>query len=188
MEGVFFISFYETMLLQQKQLQGKAEQLLTYDSAYHSLLAEHFQPVSQELQTWESSPYNKNKNYPEQLKHKTCKNEFMRSKSEAMIAMSLYVQKIPYRYECELKLGSITLFPDFTIRHPETGEIFYWEHFGMMDKPEYVKNASDKISLYMKYGIYPNDKLLVSYETQKQPLSTEQIQRLLQFHFDCQFQ
>lgn len=40
---------------------GKAEQLLTYDSAYHSLLAEHFQPVSQELQTWESSPYNKNK-------------------------------------------------------------------------------------------------------------------------------
>ena len=41
----------------------------------------------------------------------------------------------------------------------------------MMDKPEYVKNASDKISLYMKYGIYPNDKLLVSYETQKQPLS-----------------
>ena len=114
---------------------GKAEQLLTYDSAYHSLLAEHFQPVSQELQTWESSPYNKNKNYPEQLKHKTCKNEFMRSKSEAMIAMSLYVQKIPYRYECELKLGSITLFPDFTIRHPETGEIFYWEHFGMMDKP-----------------------------------------------------
>lgn len=270
MEGVFFISFYETMFLQQKQLQqkltdiqkqlqqlpegklictrcgnrtkwyrsdghtktyipkdqkpyasqlairryllekqkeyqtnldalayyfrhdsynsGKAEQLLTYDSAYHSLLAEHFQPVSQELQTWESSPYNKNKNYPEQLKHKTCKNEFMRSKSEAMIAMSLYVQKIPYRYECELKLGSITLFPDFTIRHPETGEIFYWEHFGMMDKSEYVKNASDKISLYMKYGIYPNDKLLVSYETQKQPLSTEQIQRLLQFHFDCQFQ
>lgn len=174
MEGVFFISFYETMLLQQEQLQqkltdiqkqlqqlpegklictrcgnrtkwyrsdghtktyipkdqkpyasqlairryllekqkeyqknldalayyfrhsynsGKAEQLLTYDSAYHSLLAEHFQPVSQELQTWESSPYNKNKNYPEQLKHKTCKNEFMRSKSEAMIAMSLYVQK-----------------------------------------------------------------------------------------------
>lgn len=35
----------------------------------------------------------------------------MRSKSEAMIAMSLYVQKIPYRYECELKLGSITLSP-----------------------------------------------------------------------------
>ena len=71
----------------------------------------------------------------------------MRSKSEAMIAMNLYVQKIPYRYECELKLGSITLFPDFTIRHPETGEIFYWEHFGMMDKSEYVKNASDKISM-----------------------------------------
>lgn len=37
----------------------------------------------------------------------------MRSKSEAMIAMNLYVQKIPYRYECELKLGSITLFPRF---------------------------------------------------------------------------
>ena len=48
----------------------------------------------------------------------------MRSKSEAMIAMSLYVQKIPYRYECELKLGSITLFPDFTIRHLKPEKYF----------------------------------------------------------------
>ena len=265
MEGVFFISFYETMLLQQKQLQqkltdiqkqlqqlpegklictrcgnrtkwyrsdghtktyipkdqkpyasqlairryllekqkeyqtnldalayyfrhdsynsGKAEQLLTYDSAYHSLLAEHFQPVSQELQTWESSPYKKNKNYPEQLIYKTCKDEYVRSKSESLIAMNLYIQKVPYRYECELKLGSITLYPDFTLRHPSTGKTFYWEHFGIMDTPEYQKNAVDKVSLYMRHGIYPQDRLIITYETKEHPLDTNYIQQLIEFNF-----
>ena len=113
----------------------------------------------------------------------------MKSKSEKIIADKLFLMNVPYVYEVPLKLkGYGYVRPDFKVLNLKERKVFYWEHFGMMDKSEYVKNASDKISLYMKYGIYPNDKLLVSYETQKQPLSTEQIQRLLQFHFDCQFQ
>ena len=35
---------------------------------------------------------------------------------------------IPFRYECALTLGNTTVYPDFTIMHPNTGELIYREH------------------------------------------------------------
>lgn len=97
--------------------------------------------------------------------------------------MNLYIEKIAYRYECELKLGNVILYPDFTILHPMTGEEIYWEHFGMMDTQEYRKNAADKINLYVKNGIYPGVRLITTYETQEQPLDTTIVQKLIAYHF-----
>jgi hypothetical protein len=77
-----------------------------------------------------------------------------------MIDMVLYVHKIPFRYECALSLGEATLFPDFTIRHPKTGEVFYWEHFGLIDNSEYAKNTYAKLQLYTNYGIIPSNNSL----------------------------
>lgn len=65
----------------------------------------------------------------------------MRSKSEAMIVKVLKQNKIPYRYEAKLLFGDIEMYPDFTIRHPKTGQWFYWEHFGLLDKADYVKTC-----------------------------------------------
>jgi len=59
--------------------------------------------------------------------------------------MILYADNIPFRYECALQLDNITIYPDFTIRHPQTGETIYWEHFGRMDKDDYSKNAFSKL-------------------------------------------
>lgn len=58
------------------------------------------------------------RNYPERLIHKTSAGIDVRSKSEAMIVQVLHSHKIPFRYECALHIGSITLYPDFTIRIP----------------------------------------------------------------------
>ena len=115
----------------------KSVQFLSGDSAYQELLQPFYQLATLEADTWSNVSYPKNQNYPEQLKFKSCKNEYVRSKSEALIAMNLYIEKIAYRYECELKLGNVILYPDFTILHPMTGEEIYWEHFGMMDTQEY---------------------------------------------------
>ena len=125
----------------------------------------------------------KNPNYPEQLKYKSCKNEYVRSKSEALIAMNLYMEKIAYRYECELKIGKAVFYPDFTILHPLTGKEIYWEHFGKMDLPEYAKNAVDKLHMYARNGIYPGDRLITTYETMEQPLDTAIVQKLITYHF-----
>lgn len=67
----------------------------------------------------------------------------------------LLTNKIPFRYECELQLEETTLYPDFTLRHPLTGQVFYWEHFGMMDNPNYCRNATTKLQLYFSHGIIP---------------------------------
>ena len=162
---------------------NKAKRLLTEKSPYQELLATVFQPESQELHSWMNSPYIKNKKYPEQLKYKTCKDEYVRSKSEALIAMVLYMHKIPYRYECELTLGNMKVYPDFTICHPQTGKLFYWEHFGMMDMPDYAKNAVDKIVRYTRNEIYPDIQLITTYETKDQPLDIGKVQKLILYHF-----
>ena len=56
--------------------------------------------------------------------------KMLRSKSEAIIDRLLYQNKIPFHYEEKLVLGGITIYPDFVIRHPVTGEYYYWNILG----------------------------------------------------------
>lgn len=162
---------------------GKAEQLLTETSEFKNLLAPYFTPLSQELFNWANSDYPHNPKYPEQLIHKSISGNLLRSKSEAMIDMLLYTNKIPFRYECELQLGDIILYPDFTIRHPRTGEFYYWEHFGMMDHPSYFKKVPSKLDLYISHRIIPSIHLITTYETKEHPLSIEVISKLIEHYF-----
>lgn len=161
----------------------KVTQLLNELPAYQELLSPYFKPLSQELSDWMTSPYETNPKYPENLIHKTASGRFVRSKSEAMIDFFLYTNHIPFRYECALTLDNITFYPDFTIRHPQTGEFFYWEHFGLMDDPTYSKNVFSKLQLYTSHGIIPSIQLITTYETQQKPLSTVFIQRTIEYYF-----
>ena len=97
--------------------------------------------------------------------------------------MVLYRNKIPFRYECLLELGDISIFPDFTIRHPVTGQVYYWEHLGMMDNPTYNKNACSKLQLYMSNGIIPTIQLITTYETKDSPLTIEMVENIVKQYF-----
>ena len=99
-----------------------------------------------------------------------------------MIVKVLKENKIPYRYECQLLLDDIELYPDFTIRHPETGKLFYWEHFGWLDKAEYVKNMHSKLQLYTSNNILPGINLITTYENQENPLTFKAIEFQIQLH------
>ncbi len=162
---------------------SKVPELLNDTSGFRELLASHFQPLSTELLEWMNSPFSKNPKYPEQLLHQTPSGNLVRSKSEVLIDMSLYMHKIPFRYECELILDDITLYPDFTIRHPHTGEYFYWEHFGLMDDLTYSKNACSKLQLYSANGIIPSIRLITTYETQSHPLNLDLLDKIIEFYF-----
>ena len=100
-----------------------------------------------------------------------------------MIDMLLHTNRIPFRYECALQLGEITIYPDFTIRHPRTGNFYYWEHFGMMDHPAYSKKVSSKLDLYISNKIIPSVQLITTYETQDHPLSSDWINKLIEHYF-----
>lgn len=162
---------------------GKAHQLLTEASEYQRLLAPYFTPLSQELQDWENAPYEHNQQYQEQLIHKGCSGNLVRSKSESIIDTFLYINKIPFRYECALKMGEVTFFPDFTIRHPETGEVYYWEHFGLMDNSNYSKNTFSKLQFYTTHGIIPGIQLITTYETKENPLNSEIVEKIIRYYF-----
>lgn len=132
---------------------------------------------------WKNAPYTRNLKFPEQLIHKAASGNFVRSKSEAMIDMFLYKNKIPFRYECALLLGETTIFPDFTIRHPKNGNTYYWEHFGLMDDSNYSKNTCSKLNLYTSHKIIPSIQLITTYETETNPLDTETIEKIIEHYF-----
>ena len=169
--------------LKHCERECESEKLLSEDSGYRELLTSYFTPKSKELSDWMKSPYETNTKHPERLIHNTVSGQIVRSKSEVLIATSLSTHHIPFRYECKLLLGNITVYPDFTIRHPVTGEQFYWEHFGKMDSPEYCKRTCQKLTMYAEQGILPGIHLIATYETEEHPLTVEVIERTVKEYF-----
>ena len=81
------------------------------------------------------------------------------------------------------ELGEIRFYPDFTIRHPENGQLFYWEHFGLMDSPSYSQNAFQKLQIYSAHGYIPSINLITTFETKQKPLNAKTIDNILQQYF-----
>lgn len=161
---------------------SKSSSLLSPTSTYHDLLSPYFQSFSAQIDEWREAPYDHNPNHPEQLIYKTFTGNTVRSKSETIIDSALYLNHIPYRYECALRLGSVIFYPDFTILHPTTGNVIYWEHFGMMDDIDYARNAYSKLHSFSKHGIIPSINLIVTYETRSNPLTSDIVDKTIQLY------
>lgn len=157
-----------------------AEEWLTNHPEYQQLLSNLFQSHSD---TWATSNFNSNPRHPEHLIHKTISGNIVRSKSEALIDIALYMNKIPFRYECALQLGETIVYPDFTIKHPITGKLYYWEHFGKMDNPKYAQNCIYKLHNYTSHGILPGIHLITTYESKEKPLTSEKIKNTITEYF-----
>lgn len=106
--------------------------------------------------------------------------ECVRSKSEKILADKLYINQIPYVYECPLYLaGYGQIRPDFTVLNKRTRKEYYWEHLGMMDDPEYVGKTIMKIETYQKNNIFVGDNLLLTYETLEHPLNIRIVEGII---------
>ena len=114
----------------------------------------------------------------------TGRGERVRSKSEILIADTLARNNISYRYEFPLELrrssGDIVTFhPDFLCLNVRTRSEFYWEHFGRMDDAEYSNNAAGKLRLFTENGILAGRNLIITMETQAEPLSTRTVNQMI---------
>ncbi|MBQ6845293.1 MAG: ATPase [Agathobacter sp.] len=170
-------------LRRHSNYEPQVDKLLTDSTEVVKLLSPYLSPLSKELEEWMNSPYEKNLKHPEYLTQKIGMNQFVRSKSEAMIAKVLKQHKIPYRYEAKLELDGVTIYPDFTIRHPKTGDFFYWEHFGLLDNQEYIKNMHLKLQTFTSNNLMPGICLIMTYENQEHPLTFEMIEILVKYYF-----
>ena len=167
----------------QETEMNAAEQLLAESPEYQKLLSTYFENKNKELSEWTKAKYKRNEKAPENLIHKSISGNVLRSKSEALIDVMLFTHHIPYRYEEVIRLGNKSVAPDFTIMHPKTKEIYYWEHFGMMDDPAYVKKACEKIQHYSLNGIIPSKQLIITYETKEYPLNPQEVNKVIEDYF-----
>ena len=139
---------------------------------YGQYLGESYYPDDEVcVREWLKKQDNMNPLYPERRIHETKKGVNVRSKSEVMISDTFFDYGILYKNETLLCLGGRNVYPDFEILHPKTYRRLWWEHLGMIDDLEYVRNALDKILLYASNGIIPGDNLIITLESQDRPLT-----------------
>ena len=153
------------------------------NTEYEKLLGGWLCSVNKELEEWKKESYEKNEAHLENLNIKGTGGKYLRSKSEAMIDKILNNVGVPFRYEEKLVLGDAVFYPDFTIKHPRTGKIYYWEHFGMMDNSEYVNRACQKIKIYCNCGIIPSVNLILTYETKEHPFDMDSAEQIVREYF-----
>ena len=158
------------------QIKRNDKLLLDYPGI-NELLIPYFEAENTKTLNWSKTEFNTNPVNSEQLNIETKSGIMVRSKSEAVIASVLYENNIAFKYEAELLLNDGSVYPDFSILHPKSGKIIYWEHFGMMDSSLYYQKAYSKLMLYAVNNIIPDINLIVTYETSKHPLSVIQVER-----------
>jgi hypothetical protein len=87
--------------------------------------------------------------YPEALIHRTSTGIPVRSKSEVIVADTLTRLGLRYMYEEPLKNPNNPYdfrLPDFTVGYE--GDIYYWEHLGMLNLPSYREKWERKRRWY----------------------------------------
>lgn len=147
------------------------------------------EPIAEKIQLYNTSDFcemsekakkKNNKNVTEHT-YKTSDGVKVRSKSELIIAERLIANNIPYFYEPNIWFENLLMVfkPDFQVLNKRTGESFYWEHFGMMDNANYLKEFQFKMNVYAEGGYFPGRKLIISTESSTEPLNTETIDLMI---------
>lgn len=146
------------------------------------LLVTPVEPIwEKELAKWYDSEYHGKEFYEGIAEIVTEKGERVRSKSEKILADYFYRNNILYQYEKPLYLkGYGTVYPDFTFLSKKTRKEIYWEHEGMMDKPEYAKSAVKKIESYQRNGIHLGERLILTFETELTVLNSQIVEELVE--------
>lgn len=120
------------------------------------------------------------KRYADNYKHVTDKGDQVGSKSELMIANMLYAQGIEYEYEKEIVLDTVHFKPDFTV-YTKDGRVFYWEHAGMLENPEYKRKHEEKLAFYRRHGIRLQENLIVTRD-RNGTFSANEVRRTIEYY------
>lgn len=113
----------------------------------------------------------------EALIHRTSNGTVVRSKSEVVVANILDRLGISYQYEQPLhsrKDSSDFRLPDFTASFE--GDIYYWEHLGMLNNPSYKEAWDRKLKWYEENDF--TNQLIISRDAPNGSIDAEEIENL----------
>jgi len=94
----------------------------------------------------------------------TYKNTRFRSKSECEIARMYTDMGFKFKYETELVIDGKSNFPDFLIYSYETSGCFYHEHLGLLNNPNYQRDAEIKKANYRRAGLIEGLDIIYTFE------------------------
>lgn len=110
----------------------------------------------------------------------TIRGEYVRSKSEKILADTFSNLNIPYRYEPEIKLKNDMVFhPDFVLLNIKQRKTMLWEHLGMISDADYAIKSLSKIRIYESNDILLGRDLIITAESAETPLRTREIETKL---------
>ena len=159
-----------------------------YKEEFQILLEPNYERNTLFMKKWLAAPFQANSEYPENLNIPTKAGVMVRSKSESIIANELFEHNVPFHYEQKLAIGETIIYPDFTIPgRNESDPPYIWEHFGLMDRPNYVVNAISKLKLYIDSGFIPGSNLIITFESKEAPLDIIYVNLLISHFFGDQF-
>lgn len=123
--------------------------------------------------------------HTENLLFETKRGETVRSKSESIIADTLF--KYGYVYVTEFPVKTVKgkiRYMDFAILDLRTMEIKYWEHLGMLGNENYSDDAVRKLDEYLQSGFIPGKNLILSFETQQVPFTMVKAEALVKQYLE----
>lgn len=128
------------------------------------------------LEQWfKDHPGNMN-TFPEEGTFITDNGEYVRSKSEKILADLFLKLGVPYVYEPRIVLSSgLSAYPDFVLLNLRTRKTYYWEHLGLISDDSYSSKALLKIYAYEKEDIILGENFIISMETPDAPLDVKRI-------------
>ena len=167
-----------------RSINAVEQQLLRSGPEFQRLIQDDFSDQNEQIKKWEDTPCESSGRFPEKLIIPTRKpGEMVRSKIESITAGQLFDLGIPYKYEKLLRLGDMTIAPDFTALDVRDMREIPVEVFGMMDNPEYVNIFVKKMNLYHSHGYIPGINMITLYESPNAPLGINNIRHAFEEFF-----
>ena len=128
--------------------------------------------------------------FPGKAPFETMKGEMVRSKSEKIIADTLFSMDIPYVYEPRFVLNNspknniynihAVKYPDFAVLNVRNRKTIYWEHLGRLSDSSYCFDNLNKLMLYDKNGLVLGENLIITMESEKQPLEIRSVKEKIE--------
>ena len=101
----------------------------------------------------------------ENLRHTAIDGTVVRSKSEVIIANMLFLNNIPYVYECPYFFdGDILKFDITALSTIDYETEVVVEHQGMMDLPAYQDKYMHSLMTCLGYGLTPNIDIFFTFD------------------------
>lgn len=135
------------------------------------------------IEQWKNKmPGNMNP-FPEKGNFITDNGEYVKSKSEKILADLFGKMRIPYVYEPKYTLASgKTVYPDFALLNVRKRKTVYLEHLGLITDGEYATKALKKLDLYEKNGLRIGEDIIITMESDDSPLDVKYIEKMIYHH------